>query len=95
MELKLSMAIMQVTTSGDNVVLSVAGMLVAISVAVRTFCNTCAGDSFGSKYVGENIYCNYADGVSVANMQVVFSAVNYAHNSFCCNYAGVCFFIIT
>ena len=34
MELKLSMAIMQVTTSGDNVVLSVAGMLVAISVAV-------------------------------------------------------------
>ena len=27
-------------------------------------------------------------GVSVAIMQVVFSAVDYAHGSFCCNYAG-------
>ena len=27
-------------------------------------------------------------GVSVAIMQVVFSAVHYTHDRFCCNYAG-------
>ena len=27
-------------------------------------------------------------GVSVAVMQVVFSTVHYAHDYFCCNYAG-------
>ena len=32
-------------------------------------------------------------GVSVAIMQVVFSAVHYAHDCFCCNYAGEPFFI--
>ena len=30
-------------------------------------------------------------GVSVAIMQVVFSAVHYAHDYFYCNYAGDCF----
>ena len=30
-------------------------------------------------------------GVSVAIMQVVFSAVHYAHDYFYCNYAGECF----
>ena len=30
--------------------------------------------------------------VSVAIMQVVFSAVDYAHDSFYCNYAGGSFF---
>ena len=32
-------------------------------------------------------------GVSVAIMQVVFSAVDYAHDCSFCNYAGVSFFI--
>ena len=31
-------------------------------------------------------------GVSVAIMQVVFSAVNYAHDCFCCDYAGKSYF---
>ena len=31
-------------------------------------------------------------GVSVAIMQVVFSAVHYAHDCFYCNYAGESFF---
>ena len=31
-------------------------------------------------------------GVSVAIMQVVFSAVDYAHDSFYCKYAGDSFF---
>ena len=32
-------------------------------------------------------------GVSVAIMQVVFSAVHYARDCFCCNYAGEsCFY---
>ena len=31
-------------------------------------------------------------GVSVAIMQVVFSAVHYAHDCFCCNYADKFFF---
>ena len=31
-------------------------------------------------------------GVSVAIMQVVFSAVHYAHDCFPCNYAGESFF---
>ena len=30
-------------------------------------------------------------GVSVAMMQVIFSAVYYAHDYFYCNYAGDCF----
>ena len=32
-------------------------------------------------------------GVSVAIMQVVFSAVDYAHESFYCNYTGDSFLI--
>ena len=32
-------------------------------------------------------------GVPFAIMQVVFSAVDYAHDSFYCNYAGDSFFI--
>ena len=59
---------------GFEVVLSVTGILVDLSVAiyagdyffcnyqVRTFCNTYVGDSFRSKYVGDNFNCNYADG---------------------------------
>ena len=31
-------------------------------------------------------------GVSVAIMQVLFSAVHYTHDCFCCNYAGDPFF---
>ena len=31
-------------------------------------------------------------GLSVAIMQVVFSAVHYAHDNFYCNYAGEPFF---
>ena len=98
--------------------LSDAGMLVDLSVAimhvtfccsyaVRSFCSTYAGDSFCSKYVGYNFYCNCAEGVAVAIMQVVFSAegvavaimqvvfstVDYAHNCFYCNYAGDSLFI--
>ena len=38
--------------------------------------------------MGDNFYCNYADEVSVAIMQVVFSAVQYAHDCFYFNYAG-------
>ena len=30
-------------------------------------------------------------GVPVAITQVVFSTVRYAHDCFCCNYAGDCF----
>ena len=82
MELTLSMAIMQVQAGendcciyvGFEVVLSVTGMLVDLSVAiyaddclccnyvVRSFCNTYPGDSFCSKYVDDNFYCSYADG---------------------------------
>ena len=36
-----------------------------------------AGKSFYSKYVGDNYFWNYARIVSVAIMQVVFSAVHY------------------
>ena len=66
--------------AGFQVLLSVTGMLVGLSVcrcdcfccnyAVRNFCSTYAGGSFCSKYVGDNFYCNYADG------------------SLCSNYAG-------
>ena len=31
-------------------------------------------------------------GVSVAIMQVVFAALHYVHDCFCCNYAGESFF---
>ena len=31
-------------------------------------------------------------GVSVTVMQVVFSAVHYAHDCFCCTYTGECFY---
>ena len=34
--------------------------------------STYADERFCSKYMGGNFYCNYADGVSVAIMQVVF-----------------------
>ena len=60
--------------------------------AVRSFCSTCAGDSFCSKYVGDNFSYNYAEEVSVAIMQMVFSAVHHAHDCFYCNYAGNSFF---
>ena len=84
--------------------LSDAGMLVDLSVAimhvtfccsyaVRSFCSSYAGDSFCSKYVGYNFYCNCAEGVTVAIMQVVFSTVDYASDCFCCNYAGGSLFI--
>ena len=33
-------------------------------------------------------------GISVAIMPVVFSAVHYAHDCFCCNYAGESFIAI-
>ena len=42
--------------------------------------------------MGDNFYCNYADEVSVAIMQEVFSAVQYAHDCFCCNFACDSFF---
>ena len=44
------------------------------------------------KDVIDNFRCNYTDGVSVAIMQVVFSAVHYAHDCFYSNYAGKSFF---
>ena len=37
--------------------------------------------------MGDNFYCNYADGVSVAIMQVVFSAVHFVLDCFHCYYA--------
>ena len=55
-----------------------AGDCFCCNYAVRGFCSTYAGDSFCSKYVGDSFYCNY--GVSVTIMQVVFSAVHYAHD---------------
>ena len=68
------MAIMQVTTSVafSQVVLSVTGMLVDLSVtvgdcfccnyAVKGFCSTYTGNNSCNKYVDDNFYCNYADG---------------------------------
>ena len=81
--------------AGFQVLLSVTGILVdcfCCSCAVRGFCSTYAGDSFCSKYVGDNFYCNYADEslcgiVMGVIMQVIFSAVHYAHESVYCNYA--------
>ena len=45
--------------------------------AVRSFCSI--GETFCSKYVGDNFYWIMHVGVSIAIMQVVFSAVDYAH----------------
>ena len=59
--------------------------------AVRNFRRIYAGKSFYSKYVGDNFYWNCAHGNSVAIMQVVFSAVQNAHDYFYCNYLGDCF----
>ena len=43
----------------------------------RDFWCIYAGKSFYSKYVGDNYFWNYVRIVSVAIMQVVFSAVHY------------------
>ena len=43
--------------------------------------------------MGYSFYSNCEEGVSVAIMQVVLSAVDYTHDCFYCNYAGDSFFI--
>ena len=88
--------------AGFQVLLSVTGMFVDLSViiavmrlrgfwlevSVRGFCSTYPGDSFCSKYVGDNFNLIMLMGVSGTIMQVVFSAVHYAHDCVYCNYAG-------
>ena len=109
MELTLSMAIIQETTTVTGMLvlllllLSVTGMLVDLSLAimqmtfwcnyaVRSFCSTYAGDSFCSN-VRVTIFLELYRCEPVAIMQVVFSVVDYAHDSFYCNYAGDSFLI--
>ena len=60
------------------------------SYVVRGFCSAYAGDSFCS---AANMWVTIfivimQMGVSLAIMQVVFSAVHYAHDCVYCNYAG-------
>ena len=63
---------------GFEVALSVTGILVDLSVAIMQV----------------TVFIVIMQmGVSVAIMQVVFPAVDYAHDSFHCNYTGDCFSI--
>ena len=75
-----------------QVILSVTVMLVDLSLAIKQVTVSVANivSSFCSEYMGDNFYCNYAGGSLCFNMQVVFSAVHYAHDCFCCSYAGDC-----
>ena len=75
-----SVAIMQVTVSVAIVQLEVAAALMQVTV------------SAANMWMAVCIVIMHM-GVSVAIMQVVFFAVDYAHNSFHCNYAGASFFI--
>ena len=70
--------------------LSVAIKQVPVSVAIMQL--EVSGAHMQVKDVIDNFRCNYTDGVSVAIMQVVFSAVHYAHDCFNSNYAGKSFF---
>ena len=74
--LDLSDAIMQVTDSDAIMYLEVSAAFIQVTVSAANTWVTI-------------FYCNYAGGVSVAIVQVVFSAVHYAHDRFY-NYAGGC-----
>ena len=77
MQLTLSLAITQVTVQVFKFYYNYAGDWFCCNYAVKSFCSTYAGNCFCSKYVGDN--------VSVAIMQVAFSAVHYAHDYFYLN----------
>ena len=71
----LSVAIMQVTVSVTIMQLEVSAALMQVTVSAA--------------YTWVTIFIVITlMGASVAIMQVVFSAVDYAHDSFYCNYAG-------
>ena len=96
MQVATSVAIMQVLKLRYNysVVLSVRVILVDLSVAIMyravsvtilqlCFCSTYACDSFRSEYVSDVTFIVIVQvGVSVAFMQVLFSAEHYAHDCF-------------
>ena len=108
MQLTLSMAIMQVKTfciyAGFKVVVFVTGMLVDLSVAIKQ--GTVSVGIMQLDIFGTHMQVTVSAaklwltifvvimrmGVSVAFMQVVFSAMHYAHDCFYCNYAGKSFF---
>ena len=83
MQVAVSVGNMQLTLYGNyagfEVVLSVTGMLVDLSVS--------AADMWVTIFI-----VIIQMGISVAFMQVVFSAKHYAHDCLHCNYAGDSFF---
>ena len=77
----LSFAIIQVTVSVTIIQLEVSAALMQVAVSAANMWVTIF---FVIMQMGVAI---------VAIMQVLFSAVDYAHDSFYCNYAGDSFFI--
>ena len=67
------------------VTVSVANMQLEVSVAFMQV-KICATNMWVTIFIEIK-----HKGVSVVIMQVVFSAVHYAHDYFYCNYAGDCF----
>ena len=76
-----SIAVMLVVLSATimlmDLFVAIMQVTFCFNYAVRSFCSV--GETFCSKYVGDNFYWIMYVGVSVAIMQVVFSAVDYAH----------------
>ena len=70
-----------------------AGDCFCWNYVVRSFCSTYTGDSVCSNMWVTIFIIIIQMGVSVAVMHVIFSAVDYAHYTSCCNYAGDSFLI--
>ena len=73
----LSLAVMQVTVSVGIIQLEVSAAFMQVKVSAANMWVT--------------IFIELSRWVSVAIMQVVFSAVHYAHDYFYSNYGGECF----
>ena len=90
--------------AGFEVLVFVTDMLVDFSVAIKQVTNSAAIMHLDVFKAHMQVTISAAKmwltifvvimqtGVSVAIMQVVFSAVHYAHDCFYCNYAGKSFF---
>ena len=78
--------------AGFEVVLSVADMLVGLSVAIMQLEADMQMTVFAANMWVTIFIVIMLMGVSFAIMQVVFSVVHYAHDCFFCNCAGDSFF---